>query len=131
MRAIDADMLMEQVKYIHQAVDTSDVNIAHHTGFHSATSQIQGLIACMPAIEVPRWIPVTERLPDTVKIERTGTEYSEAVNVLTSGRKVITAIFDGTDFIGDAEFWDAEDEEITHWTPVLLPLPDAPKDGDT
>lgn len=87
-------------------------------------------IAKIPTIEVPRWIPVTERLPDTVKIERTGTEYSEAVNVLTSGRKVITAIFDGTDFIGDAEFWEAEDEVITHWTPVLLPLPDAPKDGE-
>ena len=42
--------------------------------------------------------------------------------------KVITAIFDGEDFIGDAAFWDAEEEVITHWTPVLLPLPEAPKE---
>ena len=68
------------------------------------------------------WIPVAVRLPDTVPCDA-GTAYSEAVNVLTSGRKVLTAIWDGTDFIADAEFWEAENEEITHWTPVPLPLP--------
>ena len=73
------------------------------------------------------WIPVTERLPKTIPSDA-GTAYSEAVNVLTSGRKVLTAIWDGTDFIADAEFWEAEGEEITHWTPVLLPLPEAPKE---
>lgn len=73
-----------------------------------------------------KWIPVTEELPKTIPCGA-GTEYSEAVNVLTSGRKVLTAIFDGTDFIADAEFWEADGEEITHWTPVLLPLPEPPK----
>lgn len=73
-----------------------------------------------------KWIPVAERLPDTIPCGA-GTAYSEAVNVLTSGRKVLTAIWDGADFITDAEFWEAEDEEITHWTPVLLPLPRPPK----
>lgn len=77
-------------------------------------------------VTVQEWIPVTERLPDLIP-SNAGTAYSEAVNVLTSGRKVITAIWDGTDFIGDAEFWEAEDEEITHWTPVLLPLPQPPE----
>ena len=80
-------------------------------------------------VTVQKWIPVTERLPKTIPCSA-GTEYSEAVNVLTTGRKVLTAIWDGTDFIADAEFWDAEDEEITHWTPVLLPLPQPPKEGD-
>ena len=73
-----------------------------------------------------KWIPVTERLPELIPCDA-GTAYSEAVNVLTSGRKVLTAIWDGTDFIADAEFWEAEGEEITHWTPVLLPLPEPPK----
>lgn len=73
------------------------------------------------------WIPVTERLPDLIPCDA-GTAYSEAVNVLTTGRKVITAIWDGTEFIGDAAFWDAENEEITHWAPVLLPLPEPPKE---
>lgn len=81
-------------------------------------------------INVPtKWIPVSERLPDTIP-NTAGTAYSDAVNALTSGRKVITAIWDGTDFIGDAAFWDAEDEIITHWTPVLLPLPEPPKEGE-
>lgn len=69
-----------------------------------------------------RWIPVTERLPKLIP-SCSGTEYSETVNVLTTGRKVLTAIYDGNDFIADAEFWDADGEAITHWTPVLLPLP--------
>lgn len=74
-----------------------------------------------------RWIPVEEELPETMPCAA-GTAYSNAVNALTSGRKVITAIWDGENFIGDAAFWDAEDEVITHWTPVLLPLPEAPKE---
>ena len=73
-------------------------------------------------VTVQEWISVKDRLPDTIPCDA-GTAYSEAVNVLTSGRKVLTAIWDGTDFITDAEFCEAEDEEITHWTPVLLPLP--------
>lgn len=80
-------------------------------------------------LEERRWIPVTERLPKLIP-SCAGTAYSEAVNVLTTGRKVLTAIYDGTDFIADAEFWDAEGEEITHWTPVLLPLPEPPKEDE-
>lgn len=74
-------------------------------------------------VTVQQWIPVDEAKPELIP-NTAGTAYSDAVNCLTSGRKVITAIWDGTDFIGDAEFWDAEDEIITHWTPVLLPLPE-------
>ena len=73
-------------------------------------------------VTVLEWISVKDRLPDTIPCGA-GTEYSEAVNVLTNGRKVLTAIWNGFDWICDAEFWDAEDEEITHWTPVLLPMP--------
>ena len=84
-------------------------------------------VAALREQEQRRWIPVTERLPKPIK-SREGTAYSEAVNVLTSGRKVITAIWDGTDWIGSFRFWDAEGEEITHWAPVLLPLPEPPKE---
>lgn len=80
-------------------------------------------------VTVHRWIPVTERLPKLIPCNA-GTAYSEAVNVLTSGRKVLTAIWDGIDFICDARFWEAEGEKITHWTPVLLPLPEPPKEGE-
>lgn len=77
-------------------------------------------------VTVQEWISVKDGLPNLIPCDA-GTAYSEAVNVLTSGRKVLTAIWDGFDWICDAEFWDAEFEEITHWTPVLLPLPQPPK----
>ena len=77
-------------------------------------------------VTVQEWISVNDRLPETIPCGA-GTAYSEAVNVLTDGRKVLTAIWNGSYWICDAEFWDAEFEEITHWTPVLLPLPKPPK----
>lgn len=80
-------------------------------------------------VTVQEWIPVSERLPKLIP-NSAGTGYSEAVNVLTSSRKVITAIWDGTDWIGSFRFWDAEGEEITHWAPVLFPLPEPPKEDD-
>lgn len=79
--------------------------------------------------DVGRWIPLTEKLPELIPCSA-GTGYSEAVNVLTEGRKVLTAIWDGTEFIADADFWDAEGEKITHWTPVLLPLPEPSAEGE-
>lgn len=108
--------------------------IEYYAGFRGKEAAIKAVDdACILAVaalreqEQRRWIPVSERLPNLIKC-RAGTAYSEAVNVLTSGRKVITAIWDGTDFIDDADFWDAEGDEITHWTPVLLPLPELPKE---
>lgn len=69
------------------------------------------------------WIPVSERKPDLVPCGA-GKAYSEAVNVLTSGRKVMTAVWDGVDFICPMSFWAADGEEITHW----MPLPEVPKE---
>ena len=71
-----------------------------------------------------KWIPVTERLPNLVPCDA-GTAYSEAVNVLTDGRKVLTAVWDGHTFLCDADYWEAWDEKITHW----MPLPTPPKEG--
>ena len=70
-----------------------------------------------------QWTSVTEELPKLIPCSA-GTEYSEAVNVLTSGRKVITAIWDGTYWIGPFEYWEAWGDEITHW----MPLPQLPKE---
>jgi hypothetical protein len=77
-------------------------------------------------VTIQRWIPVGERLPDLIPCSA-GTGYSEAVNVLTSGRKVMVAVWDGVDWLCAMDYWDAWGEVITHWTPVLLPLPEPPK----
>lgn len=88
------------------------------------TALVDYLVA--KGVTVQKWTPVTDGMPELIPCDA-GTAYSEAVNVLTSGHKVLTAIWDGFDWICDAEFWDAEDEEITHWAPVPLPLPEKPK----
>lgn len=69
---------------------------------------------------VQEWVSVDERLPDLIPCNA-GTAYSEAVNIWTSGRKVMVAIWDGTDFLCDADYWEAEGELITHWKPIEPP----------
>lgn len=111
--------------------------IEYYNGFSGKTAAVQAVsdacelaVADMREMEKRRWIPVTEQKPDLIPCNA-GTAYSEAVNVLTSGRKVIEAIWDGTDWIGPFDFWEAFGEEITHWTPVLLPLPEPLKEDAT
>lgn len=73
--------------------------------------------------EEQRWIPVTERMPNTIPCNA-GTEYSEAVIVWTTGNKAMIAVWDGIDLICPIDFWETWGEEITHW----MPLPGAPED---
>lgn len=73
--------------------------------------------------EKQRWIPVTERMPNTIPCNA-GTEYSEAVIVWTTGNKAMIAVWDGIDFICPTDFWEAWGEEITHW----MPLPEVPEE---
>lgn len=68
-----------------------------------------------------KWISVEDRLPDLIPCSA-GTAYSEAVIIWTSGRKALIGVFDGDDFLCAADYWEAEDEEITHW----MPLPEPP-----
>ena len=73
-------------------------------------------------VTVQEWISVKDRLPELIPCNA-GTAYSEAVNVCTDGRKVMVAVWDGIDWLCDMDYWEAWGETITHWTPVLLPLP--------
>lgn len=70
-----------------------------------------------------RWIPVTERMPDLIPCIA-GTVYSETVLILTSCKKVMTAVWNGVDWIAPFDFWEAWDDEVTHW----IPLPELPKE---
>lgn len=63
------------------------------------------------------WISVADGLPETIACNA-GTCYSEAVVVWTTGKKAMVAVFDGEDFLCDADYWDAEGEEISHWMPL-------------
>lgn len=129
-------MTREEAIRILDPVTTGEAlaEIEYYGGFSGRAAVVQAVLdACILAVaalreqEERQWIPVTERLPELIPCSA-GTGYSEAVNVLTSGRKVITAIYNGTCWIGSFGFWDAMGEEITHWSPVLLPLPEPQKE---
>ena len=88
-----------------------------------AITMIERLTAKNAALrEKQRWIPVTERMPNTIPCNA-GTEYSEAVILWTTGNKAMIGVWDGIDFVCPTDFWEAWGEEITHW----MPLPEAPE----
>lgn len=66
------------------------------------------------------WISVNDRLPKTIECTA-GTQYSEALVVWTTGKKMLTAIYNGEEFITDCEFWDAEGEDVLYWMQPELP----------
>lgn len=68
-----------------------------------------------------QWISVKDRMPERIpcKVE---TSYSDTVAVLTKGRVVLVAVWDGIDWIGAFDYWGVMGEEITHWK-ALTPLP--------
>lgn len=70
-----------------------------------------------------RWISVNDSLPELIPCNA-GTAYSEAVIVLTDGRKAMIAVWDGNEFLCAADYWGAWGEKITHW----MPLPELPKE---
>lgn len=71
--------------------------------------------------KVPRWIPVTERLPEVHQ----NTRKSEAMLVYTRRKLFMVAIWNGIDWLAPMDFWDAWGDEIVYW----MPLPEAPKEG--
>lgn len=80
-------------------------------------------IAQIPTIDVPTWIPVAERLP----------ELGEDVLVILNNSEPRMVVFRLFCDINGLYFWEDEIGDglvlkaVTHW----MPLPDAPKDGDT
>ena len=111
MRLIDANKLQQRI------IDEKDEIITdnHHAiGMHNGLTLAQAMIINAPTIEVPRWIPVTERLPE------------ESKGVLVAFNDDDGLTFVNIDTFFDGEWWSSE-YEVTHW----MPLPDAPKDGDT
>lgn len=67
------------------------------------------------------WISVEDEMPALVPCNA-GTAYSEAVAVLTADRKIVTAVWDGEEWIGDFDYWEAE-RCVTHWK-WIIPLPE-------
>ena len=117
----DREKLIEHLRWWAKGCDRTNSGCQVNLLLEKAADELAN------GVTVQKWTPVTERLPALIPCNA-GTAYSEAVNVLTSGRKVFTAIWDGIDFICAARFWEAEGEKITHWTPVLLPLPEPPEE---
>lgn len=111
----------------------SAVKVLTSIGTQVSDSRRRAVATCINEIEllpaadvepVRRWIPVSERLPELIPCSA-GTAYSEAVNVWTTGRKVMVGVWDGIDWIAPFDCWEAWGEEVTHW----MPLPEPPEMG--
>ena len=71
-----------------------------------------------------RWIPVGEKLPELIPCNAgDGHGYSEAVQICTNGKKVLTAIYSDAGWLFAEIFWQASDDTVTHWRPVVGNLP--------
>lgn len=69
--------------------------------------------------KVPRWIPVTERLPEVHQ----KTRKSDAMLVYTRRKLFMVAVWNGIDWLAPMDFWDAWGDEIVYW----MPLPEPPE----
>ena len=121
MRLIDADILADEIESMKISVSGRPAT------FDEAKSDVMQVIDEQPTVDAAyvlrdRWINVEDRVPELIPCSA-GTGYSEAVVVLTSGKKAMIAIWDGVDFICAASYWDAEGEQITHW----MALPELPQ----
>lgn len=70
--------------------------------------------------KAPRWIPVTERLPEVHQ----NTRKSDAMLVYTRRKLFMVAVWNGIDWLAPMDFWNAWGDEIVYW----MPLPEAPKE---
>jgi hypothetical protein len=109
MRLIDAEVAKEML--VNHAKEFSDVMNRKEKAL-----LIGGGGSCIdkcPTIEVPRWIPVSERLPKREDADHRG--------------RVFVVEKNGEVSIADWRYvnW------YPHKTPYWMPLPDAPKDGDS
>lgn len=90
--------------------------------FRAAADLIEQQAAKIKELEakVPRWIPVTERLPEVHQ----NTRKSDAMLVYTRRKLFMVAVWNGIDWLAPMDFWDAWGDEIVYW----MPLPGAPKE---
>lgn len=100
-----------------------DVEFCLHIMTTCAANLIEQQAARIAELEAkaPRWIPVTERLPEVHQ----NTRKSEAMLVYTRRKLFMVAIWNGIDWLAPMDFWDAWGDEIVYW----MPLPEAPKEG--
>lgn len=91
------------------------------TGFSNERIAVDAIEELLAQV---RWIPVGERPPDLIPCNAgDGHGYSEAVQICTDGKKVLTAVYSDLGWIFDGGFWNARDESVTHWRPVVGNLP--------
>jgi hypothetical protein len=118
MRLIDANKLQQRI------IDEKDEIITdnHHAiGMHNGLTLAQAMIINAPTIEVPRLIPVAERLP-----EKAG-EYLVAYYPCYWEHIHHDTILIGLDtFRGKTAWAKRKHQKVTHW----MPLPQPPKDGE-
>ena len=111
----------------------------YETGFRRGIAYAKEFVKTAPTIEVPTWIPVTERLPHKEWEEReTGTDYYACL--ISRPMDVFLDVFGNRQWIKkqviekgwfDGEgFVDLVGIDISASVTPWMPLPETPKDGE-
>ena len=116
MRLIDANDFIEELELSGPDV-FAQVEDSAEMGY--TKELIVELLKHMPTIDpAPRWIPVTERLPEAFV----------SVLVQMPGERPFPTVREGfitRDGIWHSALYDREPDEVTHW----MPMPKPPEDG--
>lgn len=98
----------------------------YRTGYLSALSALEGFIAGLPAVDIPKWISVEEELPSGMDYFDDGTaEPAEYIVKVKNASVATIAMFDGKEFIPAQYNGITEDRwfvsRVTHWMPLPKP----------
>lgn len=117
---IPDEMIQEAFDCVKEAADAIEELQADNTALNGTVSN---LIQQIAELSKPRWIPVTERLPETGVDVLVMFPHNMAVASRDMGEWVVNS---GDGWCTGVNLSDDE-KEPTHW----MPLPEPPKDGES
>ena len=134
MRLIDANALDAELKRVQESLETgNDRKWELNKGQHKGIAWARAILRDAPEVDaVPRWIPVTERLPDADP-ERTytgyGYKYSQDL-LVHDGDTIRTAYYCHNTGEWRDNRWEDDIVKVKYWA-IPLPEPATGKEGST
>ena len=124
---IDADELLKQLNSCKYPAEKTTMR---QVTYNSAISDACRIVDAIPAVDIPRWIPVTEKLPEEDKEVLISYRYKEGEGDTSHVKIDITSygqMYFGGNKVGKTKHWRAPFEyfesnyEVIAWMPLPEP----------